>query len=138
MPPRLRPYDERIEERRVIDDNGCWNWPVTDRNGYGRFRVGSADIIGSRTMAYTHRVAYETFVGPVPEGLELDHLCRNRACCNPEHLEPVTRRENARRGRVTGPRDTCKRGHEFTPENTYTFPNGRRNCRACRKARGGN
>ena len=121
----------------MVDENGCWNWPVTDRNGYGRFLITNAAKL-IRKMTYTHIVSYETYVGPVPEGLELDHLCRNRACCNPEHLEPVTRRENVHRGLVGGRRDACRRGHLYTPENTYTFPDGRRNCRACRKARGGN
>lgn len=88
-----------------------------------------------------HRVAYEQARGPIPEGLELDHLCRNRACVNPDHLEPVTHRENLLRADTFAARHAaqthCVNGHEFTPDNTYirTRPEGGRECRACRKAR---
>ena len=72
----------------------CWNWTAgTSAKGYGCFRLGGHD--GKRTSA--HRVAYELLVGPIPDGLELDHLCRNRRCVNPDHLEPVTGDENKRR-----------------------------------------
>ena len=82
-----------------------------------------------------HRVAYELTNGPIPDGLELDHLCRVRHCVNPSHIEAVTHRENTLRG--TGPiphrarQSHCKHGHEFTPENTYRLPNGCRHCRTC-------
>ncbi len=91
-------------------------------------------------MAYPHKVAYEELVGTVPEGAELDHLCRVRACCNPAHLEPVTHRENVERGgsltNDNAAKTACSRGHAFTPENTaiQTYPDGRfmrRRCRAC-------
>jgi hypothetical protein len=83
-------------------------------------------------------VAYELFVGPIPEGLELDHLCRNPSCVNPAHLEAVTHRENVRRGDlhlVFGSRTHCTMGHEFTDENTYPRPTGGRGCRECRRER---
>lgn len=132
----LAPID-RILARIAIDAlTDCWVWPTQAANGYGRIRIGTIDG-HDRTMAYTHRVAYEALVGPIPDGLFLDHLCRNRACCNPTHLEPVTNRINVLRGKDTS-RTHCIRGHEFTDENTYTFPSGRRNCRACRVERGGN
>ena len=87
---------------------------------------------------FAHRVVYEILVGPIPVGLELDHLCRNRACVNPDHLEPVTTRTNLLRGYspwACRARQThCKRGHEFTPENTYGTGDGRRYCRTCRRA----
>lgn len=144
MPPKPRPIKERIESRRVVDTiTGCWNWPTLDKiTGYGRMRIGSVSDF-SRRVGYAHIISYETHVGAVPDGTELDHLCRNRACCNPKHLEPVTHRENSLRGATIPAKNFakthCDRGHEFTPENTYVFPNGRkRNCRACRASRGGN
>lgn len=96
--------------------------------GYGNFKVGGRDV-------YAHRFAYEAFVAEIPDGLTMDHLCRNRACVNTAHLEPVTRRVNTLRGEgytAQQARKThCKRGHEFTPENTYSWRGGRI-CRSCR------
>lgn len=106
------------------DDNGCWIWPFQiDRDGYGKYGSGSA-----------HRWTYTQVVGPIPTGLELDHLCRVRACVNPAHLEPVTHLENMRRRSALITH--CKRGQEFTPENTYLVTHGvpRRCCRACNRA----
>jgi len=100
-----------------------------DPGGYGR------SWWDNRKFRPSHIVAWELFRGPVPAGLQLDHLCRNRACINPNHLEPVTSRENTLRG--VGPaarwakRTHCERGHEFTPDNTLTRPNGSRRCRVC-------
>lgn len=90
-------------------------------------------------MLSAHRVAYELTRGPIPAGMEIDHLCRVRSCVNPDHLEAVTRGENLRRGRgKTGAQTHCKRGHELTPENTYRYVNRRgyvcRHCRQCRRA----
>ncbi|WP_329126180.1 HNH endonuclease signature motif containing protein [Streptomyces sp. NBC_01353] len=82
-----------------------------------------------------HRWAFSFLRAPIPEGLELDHLCRNRACVNPWHLEPVTGRINWERGhspwRLNGLKEACHQGHPFTPENTYRNPQGSRVCRAC-------
>lgn len=77
----------------------------------------------------THQLAYELPVGPIPDGLQINHLCQNRRCCNPAHLEPVTARVNVLRAVR---RDVCLRGHEYTPENTILKNGGsQRNCRIC-------
>jgi hypothetical protein len=106
--------------------NGCWEWTAfLLRGGYGQFvfRDGSTKLIRS------HRFAYELLVGPIPDGLVLDHLGRNRACVNPDHLEPVTNAENIARGsRAT--QTHCKRGHELSPENLLATTKYRR-CRIC-------
>lgn len=110
---------------------GCWLWTKSlSHNGYGR-----AVISRGKNLA-VHRISYEAFVGPIPAGLQLDHKCRVRCCCNPAHLEPVTRDENIRRGNaphVVNARKThCNRGHAFTAENTIRTGRGARACRACR------
>ncbi len=109
----------------------CWPWLSThNHKGYGQFMVD-----GKVKMA--HRLAYEDRIGPIPPGLTLDHLCRNRACCNPAHLEPVSNRENILRGNGATARNArkthCKNGHEFTPDNIYRSSTGRE-CRTCRRA----
>lgn len=118
-----------------VDKRGpdeCWLWTAsTTTSGYGyisRGRRGEGKV-------HAHRVAYELLVGPIPEGLELDHLCRTRACVNPQHLEPVTHRENMRRGQLTPRRDVCGRGHPMTTgdPNVGFFPNGKRFCRTCKR-----
>jgi hypothetical protein len=118
---------DRLMARVVITERGCWQWTgAKTPGGYGVIGVG-------KRARVVHRVAYETLVGIVPVGLELDHLCRNRACANPSHLEPVTRLENVRRG-LNGPgshRTHCIHGHEYTPENTVIKKRGTRECRAC-------
>lgn len=115
---------------KVQKNEGCWEWLAShDTRGYGLFWL-NGKWIGA------HRYAYELIVGPIPEGLELDHLCRNKGCCNPAHTEPVTHRENSTRAVpfkrvVRGPRVThCRNGHEYTPENTKLF-RGSRSCRTC-------
>lgn len=117
-----------------IDATGdCWEYKgVPNSRGYCNIKV-KGHTIGA------HIVVYEALVGNVPEGLELDHLCRNTICVNPDHLEPVTHRENLLRsptfvGKVTGARTHCSRGHRFTEENTRERTDGGgRACRTCQR-----
>lgn len=136
---------ERLQRnftRRFREDNdtGCWFWlgHINKDNGYG------AMSIGRNKKVPAHRYAYELIFGPVPKHLDIDHLCRNRDCVNPAHLEPVTRQENLRRGKGWKPgnevstrnqlaKTHCANGHEYTPENTYRSKPGRPPCRSCRE-----
>lgn len=113
---------------------GCWLWTAyIGPNGYGYINQGN------RRPNTAHRVVYEAIKGPVPDGLELDHLCRVRSCANPAHLEPVTSAENTRRG-LAGANNRakthCPKGHPFSGDNLYIYPNGRRGCNACIRANG--
>ena len=124
-----RPIIPRLESRSRLTPEGCWEWfGAKSPAGYGTISWLGRD-------RPTHRVAYELLVGPVPDGLQLDHLCRNRACLNPEHLEPVTNRENTRRGLLGVLKTHCKHGHEYTTENTRITPEGKRVCRICHRGR---
>lgn len=113
---------EKVEKTET-----CWLWIASlDRKGYGQFKLG-----GEKRRA--HRICFEALVGPVPAGLQLDHLCRVRNCVNPAHLEPVTAGENVMRGeRVL--RSHCSFGHERTPENSYVYGR-KRQCRICNQRR---
>lgn len=134
----MRDVIDRMADKFTVGDD-CWEWTgAHNPGGYGR--IGGGGKRGPSLLA--HRVLYERMVGPIPDGLTLDHLCRNPSCVRPDHLEPVTNRENILRG--TSPvadraRQThCIRGHAFTAENTYTHPQrGTRHCRACDAERRG-
>ena len=129
---RYKNLTEKVMSRIDKNDpNGCWIWiGYINEGGYGRVTAW-----GKPRLA--HRLVYQIEIGTIPEGLVLDHLCRNRKCVNPKHLEPVTSGENTRRGnhKNCGIRKReqthCIRGHEFNKENTYLRPDGRRLCRSC-------
>jgi hypothetical protein len=113
--------------------NGCWIWTGAT-GGHGVHVYG---VYGETTA---HKWSYEYFVGPVPDGLVVDHFfCENKMCVNPWHVEPTTQRENLLRSPITlnsinTAKTHCINGHEFTPENTYISPtNGQRVCRACKR-----
>lgn len=112
---------------RICDTGDCWEWQggVTTA-GYGLVQF-------YRHKWYVHRLAYCLLVGPIPDNLTIDHLCRNRICVNPAHLDLVTRQENTRRELALRATDACPQGHPYTPENTYVNPTtGGKHCRTCR------
>jgi 5-methylcytosine-specific restriction endonuclease McrA len=119
--------DERFWSKVEVTPS-CWVWTGScNQGGYGMLAKLKPD--GGQTSVGAHRVAYQLLVGPIPDGLEIDHLCRVRNCVNPAHLEVVTRLENARRGAPAN-QTHCKRGHELTPEN-LNRDTGRRRCKIC-------
>lgn len=135
-----RPALERFAEKVALTDTGCIEW-IGGLNGvgYGQFYVGRTSL-DETGKTYAHRWSYEYHVGPIPDGLHLDHLCRNRSCVNPEHLEPVTVRENVMRGEspsATHAKKThCPEGHPYSGDNLYVHPiKGTRHCRTCGRVR---
>lgn len=124
--------------KKVNKTPTCWLWTGTLRGGYGSITTRGKSF-------YMHRVIYEELVGKIPQNLQIDHLCRNRACVNPDHLEPVTVQENIRRERLQRPiektigyfhktKTHCKNGHLFDESNTYKRGNTRY-CRKCKAVR---
>lgn len=121
--------DDRFWSKVDLDTEGCWRWVAClNAAGYGLFRHE-----GRSRLA--HRLAWAEVNGEAPAGTVLDHLCRNRYCIRPDHLEAVTRAENNRRGwRDRTPKPYCVNGHEYTPENTYIQTTGMRQCLTCKRA----
>ncbi len=119
---------------KVKKTDSCWLWTANKiGKGYGLFWVGPT----MKDFTVAHRFAYELLVGPIPEGLTLDHLCKVKHCVNPAHLEPVTNRENVLRSdgitALSARQTHCKYGHPFSAENTYFRSEGGRKCRICIK-----
>lgn len=143
-PPQKRPgpRPRRFADRfwpKVQKTDSCWLWTGgKDRYGYGKI-LGPHRGEAKGAHKRAHRAAYEMLIGPIPDGLTLDHLCRVRHCVNPSHLEPVTRRENVLRGQSPFARHArvthCPAGHAYDEANTAHRRRGGRKCRACDAAR---
>lgn len=147
-------YLEKYFWPRVVKTDGCWNWTGAISKGYGNFTYARE---GKRKAYSTHRLAYRVLMGDPPDGMVLDHLCRNRPCCNPAHMELVTNTENLKRGylargygnprkrkphvpkppkprsewKVRTKKPYCRHGHEYTAETTTYGSDGARKCRIC-------
>jgi hypothetical protein len=115
---------------KVEKTETCWLWVGKTTNGYGRFSY-------ERRWFYAHRFSYERAVGPIPDGYQIDHLCKTPACVNPAHLEAVKPKVNLLRSSSPATLNTvkthCPQGHEYTPENTLQAPGQGRKCRACHR-----
>lgn len=120
-------YHERFWERVEYSPCGCWLWKGQLNNkGYGQFWIGNKAYL-------SHRMSYAELAAPIPEGFELDHMCRVVRCLNPAHVVPVTHRENMRRSKAAT-KMACKRGHDWTnPHNVYIRKSGTRWCAACQR-----
>ncbi|MEQ6899254.1 HNH endonuclease signature motif containing protein [Microbacterium sp. KR10-403] len=124
---------ERFIAKFDITESGCWQWTAATRKGYGAFAVRHGYVVQA------HRASFRHFIGPIPDDMVLDHLCRNPLCVNPKHLDPVPQGVNLVRGDGWSGRNIrkthCPSGHEYSAENTYTPPSGGRYCRTCRQIR---
>jgi hypothetical protein len=141
--PRVLVFDRTPEKvaalrlwRHVQKSEGCWMWTGPTDGGrypYPRASVPSIGVVGA------HRAVYELLVGPIPDGLTLDHLCRHPMCVRPDHMEPVTLRENVLRGNGPPARNArktvCKWGHPLIPGTYYVAGDGQRLCKECRRLR---
>jgi len=121
-----------VSDINFYEGTPCWEWKASTWNGYGRFGLNG-------TVEYVHRLSYEDKHGTIPKGLVINHLCRNRGCVNREkHLEVITRGKNVQIGLVglkNRLKTHCPQGHEYSKENTYFHPKGRRVCKTCDRIR---
>ena len=130
---KTNPAFARMWAKVEVRESGCWEFMGSrQKAGHGLVKVGSRTDGSDRTVK-AHRLAYETLVRPLGAEEALDHLCSNPPCVNPDHLDPCTRGENARR--EADRRTHCRQGHPWVPENIRTFRDGRRTCRTCLNAR---
>lgn len=124
-------FIERFMSKVAVLNNGCWEWTGgRTPDGYGRFsQTQTGDLI------YAYQVGYELVHGPMPAGLQPDHLCRHKWCVNGEHMEAVTPKENFLRSdhanAIAARTDTCMRGHSLIGSNIWVRANGTRQCKAC-------
>ncbi len=118
---------------KIIKTGNCWDWlAYKDFNGYGRFGFNGK-------VVRSHQFSYILHKGEIPDGMVIDHLCRNKACCNPEHLEVVSQAENMQRGKIRSfhrNKTQCPKGHEYNKENTYYGKNNVRWCKSCLRENG--
>jgi len=136
MPLKPRPLSERLREKiRKDPETGCWEWTA------GKSSQGYGVVHSDGKQRLVHRVSWELERGEIPAGLQIDHLCRNRACCNPDHLEPVTGRENVLRSptaptAINARKTHCDAGHPLEGANldSYALGRGVRACRECSRA----
>lgn len=129
----MTPTDLKRFLGKVDTSGDCWLWTAGKHSrGYGQFYLDGKDV-------RAHRAAYEHYIGPIPDGLEIDHLCRVRECCNPAHLEAVTHAENVRRGdggKHQLAKTHCPKGHPYKGDNLYRDSHARRRCLVCKRATG--
>ena len=124
--------DEQRFWYKVEKTNYCWNWKLSlDKDGYGRIKV-------NRKKIGAHRFSYELIKGEIPEGLQLDHICKNKACVNPDHLEAVTCDENIKRAEnqvttINSRKTHCPKGHPYSGDNLFFVKSGHRGCKTCHR-----